>query len=49
MPFTIKIGDYTELLKLAIKYGCTSVAFPLISAGAYSYPKNEALKMQRKQ
>ena len=36
---------YTESLKLALKYGCKSVAFPLISAGAYRYPKAEALRI----
>lgn len=35
---------YAEAMKLAIKYGCASVAFPLISSGLYGYPKDRVLK-----
>ena len=36
---------YRESLRLAAEYDCHSVAFPLISAGAFGYPKEEALRI----
>ena len=35
---------YLESLKLALANGCETVAFPLISAGTYGFPKDQVLK-----
>lgn len=34
---------YVESMKLAIRHDCHSIAFPLISAGTYGYPKEQVL------
>ena len=39
---------YRNSLELATKYECGTVAFPLISSGAYGYPKTEAMEIASK-
>ncbi len=36
---------YRACMSLAFELGCSSIAFPLISAGSYKYPVKEALRV----
>lgn len=44
-PARTLASAYQQSCRLAIDYGCRSVAFPAISCGVYGYPHNEAAQI----
>ena len=38
-------GAYRRSLELALEYNCHSIGFPLISAGIFGYPKEQAWRI----
>lgn len=44
-PAKVLTSAYENALDLALKNGCTSIAFPAISCGAYGYPAQEAAQI----
>lgn len=36
---------YTNALRMAVQYGCRSIAFPMLGTGHHGYPKDQALRV----
>ena len=44
---TLLASCYKSSLMLALEYGCETVAFPLISAGTFGFPEDDAMRIAK--
>ena len=44
---SLLVSCYRSALMLALEYGCRSIAFPLISAGTFGFPEDDAMSIAK--